>query len=130
VQQPRQPFDDADERSLIEHCGSTEAKQQWALGHPPQKNERAVRGHVLLTRLLCALATAYRLRCEQAAVGGEPVGWQRWRRQRVEQTRDQVIVFAQDGYGIFHLAEFALLRGVKLKDMPPGIGTAQEVLAK
>jgi hypothetical protein len=130
VQQPLQPFDDYDERSLIENCCIKEAKQQWALGHPPQKNERAVRVHVLLTLLMFALATAYRLRCEQEAVGGEPVGWQRWRRQLVEQTRDQVIVFAQGWYGIFHIAEFALLMGVKLKDMPPGIGTAQEVLAK
>ena len=58
------------------------------------------------------------------------MGWQRWRRQLLEQTRDQVIVFAQRWYGIFHLAEFALLVGVKLKDAPPGIGTLQEVLAK
>jgi hypothetical protein len=130
VQPPLQPFDDDDERRLSEHCGIKEAKPQWALGHPPQQNERAVRVHVLLTLLRCALATAYRWRCEQEAVGGEPVGWQRWRRQLVEQTRDQVIVCAQGWYGIFHLAEFALLRGVTRKDMPPGIGTAQEVLAK
>ena len=130
VQQPRQPFDDDDERRLIENCCIKEAKQQWALGHPPQKNERAVRVHVLFTLLMFALAMAYRLRCEQEAVGVEPVGWQRWRRQLVEQTRDQVMVFAQGWYGIFHIAEFALLMGVKLKDMPPGIGTAQEVLAK
>ena len=77
-----------------------------------------------------ALATAYRLRCERPEVGAEPVGWQRWRRQLLEQTRDKIIVFAQRWYGIFHLAEFALLVGVKLKDVPPGIGTPQEVLAK
>jgi hypothetical protein len=39
-------------------------------------------------------------------------------------------VCAQGWYGIFHIAEFALLMGVKRKDMPPGIGTAQEVLTK
>jgi hypothetical protein len=58
------------------------------------------------------------------------VGWQRWRRQLLEQTRDQVIVFAQGYYGIFHLAEFVLLMGVKLKDVPPGIGTRHDLLAK
>jgi hypothetical protein len=42
----------------------------------------------------------------------------------------QVIVFAQEWYGIFPLAEFALLVGVKRKDVPPGIGTLQDVLAK
>jgi Transposase DDE domain len=130
VQQPLHPFDDYDERSLIENCCIKEAKQQWDLNHPPQKTGRAVRVHVLFTFLMFALATAYRLRCEQAALGAEPVGWQRWRRQLLEQTRDKIIVFAQRWYGIFHIAEFALLVGVKLKDVPPGIGTPQEVLTK
>jgi Transposase DDE domain len=129
VQQPLQPFDDYDDRSLIENCCIKEAKQQWDLKHPPQKTARAVRVHVLFTLLLFALATAYRRQCEQQALGGEPVGWQRWRRQLLEQTRDHVIVFAQGDYGIFHIAVFALLMGVKLKDVPPGIGTLQEILA-
>jgi hypothetical protein len=80
--------------------------------------------------LMFALATAYRLECEREAMGGEPVGWQRWRRQLPEQSRNKVIVFAQGWYGIFPLAEFALLVGVKLTDLPPGIGTLQDLLAK
>jgi hypothetical protein len=80
--------------------------------------------------LMCALATAYRLQGEQAATGGEPVGWQRWRRQLLEHTRHLGIVFAQGAYGSFHLAEYSLLSGVKLKDVPPGIGTFPEILAK
>jgi len=40
------------------------------------------------------------------------------------------MVFAQHCYGILHLAEYALLVGVKLKDVPPGIGTRQEMVAK
>jgi Transposase DDE domain len=130
VQQPLQPFDDYDDRSLIENCCIKEAKQQWDLQHPPQKTARAVRVHVMFTLLMFALATAYRLQGEGEALRGEPVGWQRWRRQLLEQTRDQVIVFAQGYYGIFHIAEFALLMGVKLKDVPPGIGTRQDILAK
>jgi hypothetical protein len=130
VAKPLQPFDDDDERSLIENWCITEAKQQWALGHPPQKTERAVRVHVLFTRLMCALATAYRLQCEREATGGEPVGWQRWRRQLLEQTRDKVIVFAQGYYGIFHLAEYSLLLRVRLKDKPPGVGTYHDILVK
>ena len=130
VQQPLQPFDDDDDRSLIENCCIKEAKPQWALGHPPQKTGRAVRVHVLLTLLMFALATAYRLQCEQADTGEEPVGWQRWRRQLLEQTRDQVIVFTQGCYGIFHLAEYSLLVGVNMKDRPPGVGTRQQILAK
>jgi hypothetical protein len=129
VEQPWQPFDD-DDRSLIEHCCIKEAKHQWNLGHPPQKTERAVRVQVLCTLLMCALATAYRLPCEREDRGGEPVGWQRWRRQLLEETRDQVIVCAQGYDGIFHLAEYSRLVGVKRKDVPPGIGTRQDVLAK
>jgi hypothetical protein len=130
VAKPLQPFDDYDDRSLIENCCIKETKQQWDLRHPPQKSERAVRVHVMFTLLLFALATAYRLQCEREALGGEAVGWQRWRRQLWEQTRDQVIVFAQGYYGIFHLAEYSLLLGVKLKDVPPEVGSRQQVLAK
>jgi Transposase DDE domain len=130
VQQPLQPFDDYDERSLIENCCIKEAKQQWELGHPPQKTDRAVRVHVRFTLLMCALATAYRLPCEHEDTGGELVGWQRWRRQLLERTRDHVIIFAQGCYGSFHLAEYSLLLGVKLKNVPPGIGTLREILAK
>jgi Transposase DDE domain len=129
-EQPLRPFDDDDDRSLIENCCIKEAKQPWHLGHPPQKTERAVRVHVLFTRLMFALATAYRLQCAREDRGGEPVGWQCWRRQLLEETRDQVIVCAHGSYGIFHRTEYSLLLGVKLKDVPPGIGTGQDVLAK
>jgi hypothetical protein len=130
VQQPLQPFDDYDDRSLIENCCIKEAKQQWDLKHPPQKTARAVRVHVTFTLLVFALATAYRLQCEREALGAEPVGWQRWRRQLQEQNRDKVIVFARGYDGIFHIAEFVLLMGVRLKDVPPGIGTRHDLLAK
>ena len=62
--------------------------------------------------------------------GGEPVGWQRWRRQLLAQTRDQMIVCAQGHYGIFPLAEYSRLVGVQLTDVPPAIGSRQQVLAK
>ena len=73
VEKPLQPFDDYDDRSLMESCCITEAKQQWDLGHSPQQTERAMRLHVLFTLLMFALATAYRLRCAREAVGDEPV---------------------------------------------------------
>jgi hypothetical protein len=130
VDKPLRPFDDYDDRSLIENCCIKESKQQWSLKHPPQKTARAVHVHVLFTLLMFALATAYRLQCEREETGREPIGWQRWRRQLLAQTRDHVIVFAQDCYGIFHMAEYSLLLGVKLKDVPPGIGGRREILAK
>jgi hypothetical protein len=130
VDKPLQPCDDDDDRRLIENGCITESKQQGRLQHPPQKTARAVRGHVVFTLLMFALATAYRLPGEQEERGAEPVGWQRWRRQLLQPTRDKVIVFAQDYYGIFHMAEYSILLGAQLKDIPPGIGTPQEVLAK
>jgi hypothetical protein len=130
VETPLQPFDDYDERSLIENCCIKEAQQQEDLGHPPQKTARALRVHVLFTLLLFALVTAYRLLCEREATGREPIGWQRWRRQLLEQTRDKIIVFAQGYYGIFHLAEYSLLLGVRLEDKPTGIGAYHDILAK
>jgi hypothetical protein len=72
----------------------------------------------------------YRLPCEREAMGGEPVGWQRWRRQLLEQTREQVMVFAQGYYGIFHMAEYSILLGARLTDVPPSIGTPQQIRAK
>jgi hypothetical protein len=130
VAKPLQPFDDYDGRRLIENCCIEEAKPQWDLAHPPQKPARAVRVHVLFTLRMFALATAYRLECEREARGKEAVGWQRWRRPLLEQTRDRVIVFAQGHSGIFHLAAYSLLLGVELKDVPPGIGSRQQGLAK
>ena len=64
------PFEGDGDRRLIENCCIKEAKQQWELGHPPQKTERAVRVHVLFALLLFALATAHRLRCEREDRGG------------------------------------------------------------
>ena len=123
-------FDAYDERSLIEDCCIKESKQQWTLGHPPKKSERGVKVHVLFTLVMFALATAYRLMGEQAEGGKEPVGWQRWRRQLLQQNRDKVIVFAEGCYGIFHLAEYSILLGLNLKDLPLGIESREAVLAK
>jgi hypothetical protein len=84
----------------------------------------------VFTLLVFALATASRLHCEQTALGAEPVGWQRCRHQLLEQTRNQIIMFAHGCYGIFPTPEFILLVGLKLKGIPPGVGVLQEVLVK
>ena len=86
--------------------------------------------HVLFTLLLVALATAYRRHGERVALGGEPVGWQRWRRQLMEHNRDKVIVCAQGAYGLLPIAVCALLMGAKRKDVPPELGTRREILAQ
>jgi hypothetical protein len=129
VQPSLRPFDDDDDRRLIEQ-GCLKARQQpWRLTPPLQKIARAVRVHVVCTLRMCALAPAYRWPCAQEEAGGELVGWQRWRRRLLEQMRDQVIVCAQDDDGICHMAEYSRRLGVNRKDRPPGLGTRQEVLA-
>jgi hypothetical protein len=130
VDTPLPPFADDDERRLLANGGIKAAKQPWDLGHPPQNTERAVWVHVLFPRRMFALATAYRRPCEREATGGEPFGRQRGRRQRLEHTRDTVMVCAQGYDGIVHLAEYAWRLGVRLKDTPPGVGTYPDMLAK
>lgn len=130
VDTPLRPCDGDAARRLLETCGIKATPQPWDLGPPPQQQARAVRVPVLCTLLLCALATASRLQCEPEAMGGAPVGGQRWRRQRLEQTRDRGLVFVGGASGIAHRAADSLFVGVKLKNWPPGIGTRQDVFAK
>lgn len=130
VAKPLKIFDTYDDRRLIENCCIKESKQAWNLKRPPKKTERAVQVHVLFTLAMFALATAYRLRAEQAALGDEPVGWQRWRRQLIQQNRDKVMIFAQGWYGIFHVAEYSLLLGVRWREPPPEVGSRRDVLKK
>jgi hypothetical protein len=129
VEKPRRVLDDDADRRRRETCGLKEAKQPGDLGHPPPKPDRAVRVHGLCTRLRFALATASRLPYARKARGEEPVGWQRWRRQLLEPNRAQVSVLAQGYDGIVHVAESSWLWGARLKDVPPGLGTLQKVLA-
>jgi hypothetical protein len=124
VQKPLHPCDDGDALRLLEDWCLKETQQPWSLTHPPQ-TAWVVLVHVFFMVLLFALATAYQRPCEQANRGGEPLGWQR---QLLEQARDHDIVLAQDAYSIFHLAKYSLLFGVRRKDVPPGIGTRQEIL--
>ena len=90
VLKPLQPFDDDDERGLIEHGYIKVTKQPWDLRHPPQQNERAGRVHVALTLILLVWATAYRLPCEREATGAEAIGWPRRQYQILEKTRKRV----------------------------------------
>lgn len=129
VENPLPPFDD-DDRRLLAPCSLKESTQPWSLQHPPQTTARAVRVHVRFPVRMFALAAEYRLPCEPGDAGAATIGWQRWRRQLLAQTRDRVIIVAEACYGILPLAECSRLGGVKLKDVPPGIGTRRDVLAK
>ncbi len=103
------------------------SRRPWA--NPPPKTARAVRVQGRFTLHMVALAPANRRRCAREE-RGRARRLARWRRQRLEQTRATVIVFAQGHNGLWHCAAYAWLVGVKRKDRPPGIGTCQDILAK
>jgi len=63
-----------------------------------------------------------------AQQGGE--GAQRWRQRLTEEKRDHVIVFNGTRYGIFHLAEFAVLARLHLTTLPPTVGSPSDILAR
>jgi hypothetical protein len=145
VSDPFVVFDTYDWRSVIENGIFKEGKHPWHLGRFPKKTEAAVVVHCHFTVLVMTLATAFRLwqatpalSAEQqtdtrpgvstALLGGE--GTARWRLRLKEENRDKVIVFVSDAYGIFHLAELAILSGVRLHRLPSHLGSPQAILQR
>ncbi|MCC7105474.1 MAG: hypothetical protein IT307_10055 [Chloroflexi bacterium] len=47
-----------------------------------------------------------------------------------QESRDKVIVFVGAWYGIFHLAELAILSGLRLETLPPELGSREAVFAR
>lgn len=145
VADPFVVFDDYDWRSVIENGIFKEGKHPWLLGRFPQKTEAAVVVHGHFTLAVMGLCTAFRLSkardasalastsasspsLSTALLHGE--GTARWRRRLKEENRDKVIVFVADAYGIFHLAELAILSGIRLSLVPPHLGSPQDILAR
>ncbi len=146
VKDPFVVFDTYDWRSVIENGIFKEGKHPWHLGHFSKKTEAAVVVHCHLMLLVMALCTAFRLwQAKQATaptapmhetapglstalLGGE--GTARWRLRLKEENRDKVIIFLGEVYGIFHLAELAVLTGMRLKRLPPHLGSSQRILQR
>jgi hypothetical protein len=145
VSDPFVVFDTYDWRSVIENGIFKEGKHPWHLGRFPKKTEAAVVVHCHFTVLVMTLSTAFRLwQAQQASLpmhetdthpslstallGGE--GTARWRLRLKEENRDKVIVFFRDTYGIFHLAELAILSGVRLHRLPSHLGSPQAILQR
>ncbi len=63
-----------------------------------------------------------------ALLDGE--GTARWRLRLKEENRDKVIVFFEDAYGIFLLAELAVLSGLHLRRLPSHLGSHQDILLR
>jgi hypothetical protein len=157
VTDPFVALDDYDWRSVIENGIFKEGKHPWNLRHFPQRTEAAVVVHCFFTLAVMALTTAFRLwkaqgtpeddpdepmdgpqrkawaqtetrPLEIALLGGE--GTERWRRRLKAENRDKVIVFVGEHYGIFHVAELAVLVGLHIKSLPPQLGCPEALLAR
>jgi len=143
VRDPFVAFDTYDWRSVIENGIFKEGKQPWHLEHFPQRAEAAVLVQCYFTVTVMALCTAFRL-CQEAAdttpaddadtaltsalLGGE--GTPRWRHRLKDENRDHVIIFIGPRYGIFHVAEFAVLAGLHLTTLPPTVGSPCDILTR
>jgi len=145
VSDPFVIFDSYDWRSVIENGIFKEGKYPWHLLHFPKRTAAAVVVHVHFTLLVMALCTAFRLWQAQQAMtptpptatrpslstallGGE--GTARWRLRLKEENRDKVIVFVGEAYGIFYLAELAILTGMRLHRLPSSLGDRQTILQR
>jgi len=145
IRDPFVMFDTYDWRSVIENGIFKEGKHPWHLLPFPKRTAAAVVVHGHLTLLVMGLTTAFRLWQQQQALaptgpaqllptlssallGGEGVA--RWRKRLEEENRDKIIVFIGQAYGIFHLAEFALLTHVPIRRLPSSLGSPQAVLQR
>jgi len=145
VDDPFHIFDTYDWRSVIENGIFKEGKHPWHLLRFPKRTEAAVVVHCFFTLLVMGLCTAFRL-CQaqvqvattvlsstevlpslsSALLGGE--GTARWRQRLQEENRDKIIVFIGQAYGIFQLAEFAILTHLPLRRLSSALGSPQAIL--
>jgi hypothetical protein len=145
VGDPFTVFDTYDWRSVLENGIFKEGKHPWHLLRFPKRTEAAVVVHGFFTLLVMGLCTAFRLWQAQVAttatsstevvpslssalLAGE--GTARWRQRLREANRDKIIVFIGQAYGIFHLAEFAILTHLPLRRLPSPLGSPQAVLQR
>ena len=145
VSDPFRIFDTYDWRSVIENGIFKEGKHPWHLLRFPKRTEAAVVVHCFFTLLVMGLCTAFRLWQAQVAttptsstegvpspssalLAGE--GTARWRQRLREANRDKIIVFIGQAYGIFHLAEFAILTHLPLRRLPSPLGSPQAILQR
>lgn len=143
VNDPFRIFDTYDWRSVIENGIFKEGKHPWHLLRFPKRTEAAVVVHCFFTLLVMGLCTAFRLwqahvattptsstemvpSLSSALLAGE--GTTRWRQRLREANRDKIIVFIGHAYGIFHLAEFAMLTHLPLLRLPSSLGSPQAIL--
>ena len=136
VHKPLKTFDEYDERSVIENCLFKEAKSGWFIKHSPQKTEVAMLIHTFFTLTIFALTNAYR---EWAGEQEEEeliytdipsLGIRRWRQEIKRMGKNKAVVFINNTYGIFGLAEIMILSGVNVKDIPQQAGSRKDIFSR
>jgi len=136
VHKPLKVFDEYDERSVIENSLFKEAKTGWHIKHSPQKTEQAMLIHTFFTLSIFALTNAYREwakeQDEEELIDRDTpaLGIRRWREEIKRKGKNKAVVFIEDTYGIFWLAEIMILSGIKVKDIPPQAGTREEIFSR
>ena len=145
VSDPFVIFDTYDWRSVIENGIFKEGKYPWHLLRLPKRTQAGVVVHCFFTLLVMGLCTAFRLWQAQQALlppsdeqpqsplssallAGE--GTARWRKRLREENRDKIIVYLGSAYGIFHLAEFAVLTHIPIRRLPSPLGSPQDILLR
>lgn len=133
VNKPLKVYDRYDDRSIIENLLFRETKQGWHLNQPPKKSYAAMVSHVVLTMVTYALAMAYRNWeededvYEQNSYRSFQHGPRRWRRKKLKDFSDYVIIFAGEFYGIFHLEELAFFTGIKVRQSALNIKSKNDI---
>ena len=106
VSKPLAILDKYDLRSLIENETNRELKQGWLITKIAKKTRKAVTAHAILTLCMYSLTNAYRTEKGQALA---EAGIRKFRRETFQQTRNKIVVFTDEHYGIFDIQELMIL---------------------
>ena len=115
IQDPFDPFDRYDDRSIMENNLFRETKQNWHLQDPPKKSKEGVFVQVYIVMAMKALTTAFLLWQEdqfQLQALKQPSSWENYRRKLKMLNRNKLIVFIGAFFGIFLSHEVIMLVGV------------------
>ncbi len=132
VRNPFEAYDRYDDRSIIENLLFRESKQGWHLCQSPKKSYNAMVSHAVLTMITYALTMAYRdwedsEGYEETSYRSFNNGFRRWRRKKVKDYLDYVIIFTGEYYGIFHLEELAFFSGIKVRKSALKISSKKDI---
>ena len=120
-------------RSIIENLLFRENKQGWHLEFPPKRTTEAMVAHVMLTMATYALTMAYRdwededTFLTESQYRSFDKGVRRWRREKIKNADEYVIIFVDHYYGILHFAELAALTGIRMKHPPEGMESREKI---